>query len=346
MTFPQLTQAYLDWLRSQGKPSWYNASRVAQQWLATLPACPTRKQIKDRHARKDAQGIAQTGDYRPLSAQANTELRLLRTMIRWGIDQEVWDQPDPTVGIKKWKANRREKVLKFLEAGTAVRTLEFAGSGGSLRRTYPTPGRGGPERLAVMQRCEIRDKAFFGLLLFSGCRPSEARRTKLHEIRPYGDMGCWMKPVTKTKTSQELPLPRQAMTWITEWLTVRPETDNPYLFPGRGRGPLSADSIRKRWHLWRTEFGLPEVWTYDLRRTAASHISRTLNLPDAAVMAVLNHRDTRSMGHYVHYTFDALCPIIQAYADWLFSLKTMPQDGPQLPINVSAREPMAMTVGG
>jgi integrase/DNA-binding CsgD family transcriptional regulator len=290
--FPELDRAYLD-EHLKGKPSYTNQLNAAKPWLLTLLTMPTRKQIRERHR------LRGHGDYEAGAASANNELKILRAAIRWALDNEHWDGHDPTVGVKKWKTAKRKRVSKAEEL---KQLLQYFGRAHTAR--------------------EIRDRALFGLMLFTGCRPGEARKARLGSITPYGAMGCWTKGQTKNGESYEVPVPKQYMPWLAAWLAIRPSArPNPYLFPGQGfMGPLNDDRIGNCWRDLRGLLGLRSLWNYDLRRSLATHLSNELNYSDAKIDAILGHEKTSSLGHYLHVSFDAMCEPIQRYADWLWAL--------------------------
>lgn len=286
LSFQELVRGYLAQL--EGRASHVVVVRLAKQWLLTLTEAPTRQEVIARHR---AKGV---GDFKPGCHTANKELSILRTIFRWGLYHEQWDGPNPTEGIRPWKIARRKRIFKFLELRTLLHAMDFA-----------------------QTETERRDRALFGLMLFTGCRPGEARCVKREHVTAYGTMGCWLKPTTKTGEPQELPLPAQVM----QWLYAAPVSKSPYYFPGELGQPLDESTVRKRWADWRASYHLTGIWTYDLRRTLATYIQSELKYPGAAAKAILNHYDSSAMGHYVHYPFDALSLIIQSYADWLFTLK-------------------------
>src|SRR6185295_4124613 len=240
-TVADLILGYLE-QHLKGRASYRVQGYVAAQWLLTLTATPTRAQIRERHKAKGH------GDYQPGAAGANTEFMLLRAAIRWGLYHECWDGDDPTVGVKKWKTKKRKHVTKREEIKKLLAHFEGA----------ETP-------------LAIRDRALFGLMLFTGCRPGEARKALLHSITPYGNMGCWKKGTTKNGEEYEVPVPSQCMHWIADWKASRPSArPNPYLFPGQEFDqPLTEHMLVHLWRDLRLVVGLPGLWNYDLRRSLA-----------------------------------------------------------------------------
>jgi integrase/DNA-binding CsgD family transcriptional regulator len=299
-TFHELIRGYLD-TKLKGKASYENRCNDARSWILTLTSTPTRKQILERHKAKGH------GDFEAGATAANAELSLIRAACRWGMYQEVWDGGDPTAGIRKWKTAKRKRSGKFGELAALLHHLARAS-------TYT----------------ELRDRAVFGLELFTGCRPSEARKTRLDAITPYGDMGAWIKGKTKTGENQELPLPKQLMPWIDAWKAIRSRRPNPYLFPGQWDGqPITEDTVNFQWNALRTRLNITGLWNYDLRRTLACSMSNELGIDDGTIRAILNHADVSALGHYRFKSFDSLTKPIQQYADWLLALtERLPSSSP------------------
>ena len=84
------------------------------------------------------------------------------------------------MGVKKWKTEKRETVANFWEI-TAIMAY------------FDKTETGEADKDPVMA---IRDRALYGLMLFTGCRPDEARCATLNAIMPYGSMGHWNKGKT------------------------------------------------------------------------------------------------------------------------------------------------------
>jgi integrase len=297
--FHALLMAYLE-EHLKGRASHYRMSRTAKEWLLTRTTTPTRAEIL---IRQQAKGH---GHFQPGATQANTELALLRAACRWGLYHDRWSGGDPTVGIKKWKTPKRKRIGKYEEL---IKLLQYFARAST--------------------ELECRDRALYGLMLFTGCRPSEARTARLDAITPYGAMGAWNKGTTKTGETHELPLPTQLMPWLAAWTAFRSTSrPTPYLFPGHdAQQPMSSDMVRLRWHDLRLMLGITGLWNYDLRRTLACGLSNELQYDDHTIRAILNHADGSALGHYCFKSFDALTGPIQRYADWLCGLMPPEQAG-------------------
>jgi hypothetical protein len=123
------------------------------------------------------------------------------------------------------------------------------------------------------------------------------------------------------------------------WKAIRPSArPSPYLFPGQEFDqPLSTDQIVRRWHDVRLMIDVPGLWSYDLRRSLATHMSNELDYSDAKIDAILGHEKTTSLGHYLHVSFDAMTKPIQHYADWLWARRDESKGESQEPVLVSIK---------
>jgi DNA-binding CsgD family transcriptional regulator len=82
---------------------------------------------------------------------------------------------------------------------------------------------------------------------------------------------------------------------------------------------------------------VPGLWSYDLRRSLATHMSNELDYSDAKIDAILGHEKTTSLGHYLHVSFDAMTKPIQHYADWLWARRDESKGESQEPVLVSIK---------
>lgn len=294
-TYFNLMVGYLESLK--GRSGYDRTFRVASQWILKQTETPTRAVLLQRHLDKGK------GDFQDGCQQANKELAIQRAAFRWGIYRNEWAGGDPTAGIRRWKTKKRKRIAKFLEIRALLGLFDFADS-----------------------QTDLRNRALYGLALFTGCRPSEIRTARVGSIVPYGSGGCWNKGKTKTGEDQDIPIPSQAMGWLASWMKARNKIEkyahSPWIFPGiNPADPLHEATMRLGWSLLRRELNLSGLWNYDLRRTLASYLSNELNQPDKKIQAILNHYDGRALSHYCHVSFDALVPVVQQYADWLCSLQ-------------------------
>src|SRR6185295_7130743 len=106
----------------------------------------------------DRQKLICQGHYEKGATKANTEIALIRAACRWGIYRERWEGGDLTVGIRKMKTPKRTRMGKVQELRQLIGYFDRASS-----------------------PVELRDRALYGLMLFTGCRPGEARMARSEE---------------------------------------------------------------------------------------------------------------------------------------------------------------------
>lgn len=127
--------------------------------------------------------------------------------------------------------------------------------------------------------------------------------------------GKWFKQKTKNGRPQYILIPRQAMAYLQKI-----PADGEYFFMGHYGKPLCTDAPRKIWEKFRKEIGLDRIQLLDFRRTLATYLYSEIKADDLTAKAVLNHYDGRPVAIYTRLNYDKLSEIIQAYADWLWSL--------------------------
>lgn len=291
MTFPTLVERYLQTL--EGKPSYRVMKRLSREWIFALSNTPTRAEILAR------QKAICAGDYQPGATKANKELAFIRAACNFGIyqgkmlDGQEWTEGNPTQGIRKFKIALRTRVARLEELRTILHALDFAST-----------------------EIDKRDRAFYGLLMFTGCRPSEALRLRREHVTKYGSVGCWQKATTKNGRPQEMPIPSQVM----KWLEAVPNK-GPFYFCHTPNAPVHEVTMRDAWGDFMKGIGVQGLWSYDLRRTVATYMRKYLKQDDSMIQAVLNHHDSRALRHYLHADFDEKAQVVQSYADWLCSIK-------------------------
>ena len=285
LSFPALIESYLQSL--EGRPSWAKAKHLVQDWIITLQTTPTRAEILARQ-----RAVCPGGHCTPGATKANKELGFMRAACNWGLYHEVWDGGNPTVGIRKFKTPRRQRIGRQEELRLILHALDFADDS-----------------------IDLRDRALIGLQLFTGCRPKEARTVLRGAITPYGLMGEWRKGRTKNGRTQTLPIPRQLMTWLAEL----PRTSD-YLFSATGTAPIHEATYRVHFAKLRARLGFEGLWSYDLRRSLATYLRKILKQDDNMIRSILNHYDGSALKHYLHADFDEVAGVIQSYADWLFTV--------------------------
>lgn len=171
------------------------------------------------------------------------------------------------------------------------------------------------------------------LLLLTGVRKESVRAARLAEIS--GDL--WTIPGARTKNGEDhvVPLSRQALEVI-----ARQRGRSPYLFPRvytrrKGEPPKSPSFRLGSHYVRRLRHQVGGEWTlHGFRHALATHGQDVLGIDLQTISAILGHvtpdisRATRiyARGKQLETRRDAL----QAWADWLDSLRWRPRTGPRL----------------
>lgn len=140
------------------------------------------------------------------------------------------------------------------------------------------------------------------LIMFTGCRPSEAMRAEWTEFDK--EPGYWIKPSAHTKQRRvhKLPLSPAALALIER---LRKKRKGKVVFPGDKPG----EHLAALWHVWhfvrkRTGLGA-DARVYDLRHTFASvGAAGGYGLP--IIGKLLGHTQARTTQRYAHLGDDPL----------------------------------------
>ncbi len=196
--------------------------------------------------------------------QADCCLRLLRCMFNRAIEWQLWTGANP-VTVKRKRPRARGRYLEALEIPRLVHELE---------------------KEPVMIRL------FFYIVLFCGCRPGEAQRMLIQDVKLFPEGGgTWYKPTTKNGQEHRIALPFEIPTLITRHLSVTPP-EHVYLFQNRRTGkPLSYAYWFAEWEHIRRRANLDDVQLRDLRRTCATALLNSDQPLDLISLSkgVLNH---------------------------------------------------------
>jgi integrase len=170
---------------------------------------------------------------------ANRCLALLRSMFNKGIEDDAigWQGVNPTLGIRKFKEESRDRFLLPAEVS------KFAAG---LEGEEPT----------------VRD--FFWMCLLTGARKSNVLTMRWDQLAMEG---VWRIPETKNGLPVLVPLVETAQ----NILRARRETvgDSPWVFPGPGKAGHLVE-VRKAWVRVCERGGLEGLRIHDLRRTLGS----------------------------------------------------------------------------
>ncbi len=145
-----------------------------------------------------------------------------------------------------------------------------------------------------------RDKALFGVCLYTGCRISEACSLLTEDVyRRVGDVLPTLtirRANTKGKiATRQIPIHPKLKVYLLEH-TPRKE----YVFPGRHRhhgslNPRSADAILRR---ALEQVGLVGISSHSFRRTALTQLSTT-GVPLRVIQEISGHRSLAVLQKYL-----------------------------------------------
>lgn len=147
----------------------------------------------------------------------------------------------------------------------------------------------------------LRDRAFFAIMLFSACRVREACTLHTGDVyEPSGSVRSEMifrKSNTKGKlATRTIPVFEDLRLILSDY---RSEAGEKYLFPGRfGDGHIHVDSAARILRRACKEVGLLGVSTHSFRRTALTQMSDT-GIPLRIIQEVSGHRNLSQLHAYL-----------------------------------------------
>lgn len=282
--------------------------------------------------------------YSPLTVSAY--LRDLQAFVNWLYhnDQADFFRPDSataklscTLLLQVKEHHVRGWLSKLHHSGQAVKTMRRKLS--SLRRFYHWLLREGrvdvnpvldvsprpqsqhlPEILSAEQvdylllihpenPLEFRDCAMLELFYSSGLRLAELVGLNLTDLDLQQGM---VRVLGKGNKQRDVPVGRQAVKALREWLAVRPELcagDEPALFVSKQRKRISARNVQLRLKHWQRERGLGQkLHPHKLRHSFASHLLESSG-DLRAVQELLGHADLSTTQIYTHLDFQHLAAV-------------------------------------
>lgn len=296
MTFRELLDRYIDSLA--GRPAQRDYQQIQAQFF---DGAEWRDRAASDITRYDVLLLVQS--LAATKSHANKVLGLIRQAYYWAsntIDPEakapLYDGPNPAEKVKRYACKSREVLMDFSQLRRLVSSLDF------LCPKYLT---------------------FFTMRILAPGRIKELCETRWADLNL--DAGTWTKHHTKTDRKQIVPLPTQAVAALRRFADISrdPYTGQMpvYVFQGHYGKPLLPESARKVWAGFRKDLQMEQIWLLDFRRTLASYVYMHVKADEMLVKAILNHYDSRPCAVYTRLAFDFLAPIMQGYADWVWSFK-------------------------
>jgi integrase len=294
-TVRELGEEYLEKHCKANKRSWRGDERILKHDV--LPAWGSRK-VTAVHRRDVNDLLDDIAARAPV--QSNRTFAFIRAMFRFAESRD-YIAASPCHGIKaRTREHSRDRVLEMPEVATVWNGIQ--GEGISE-----------PVRLAVR------------LLLLTGQRIGEVVNAEWSEID--FDNAVWTQPGEKVKNGKphRVPLSPQAIAVLHQARavvdTMQRRKENPrkrdvakwattdakirWVFPSDfGMKPITKGCIDRALRRLRAEGKLPDFHPHDLRRTAASHMTR-LGIDRLTVHKLLNHSDPSITAVYDRYDYDA-----------------------------------------
>lgn len=147
----------------------------------------------------------------------------------------------------------------------------------------------------------LRDRAIFGLMLFSGLRSGEVLSLSVREV----DIGGrWLRVTGKGAKERRVPLDVDVAGMAQNYLLAeRPETTATALFvvgkgPNRGQ-PLTAAGLRTIFRYHRTKADVPAGHPHALRHTFGTALAEA-GVDLAVMQALLGHAHIDTTARYLH----------------------------------------------
>jgi integrase len=276
-TFSELFEAYV---AGQVRP---NANRPEKaerdlRWIVKKNFSHWNARPVDSISVEDVLAVKnKCGEHR---VQANRCVEFCRTLFNWcdrSTDGKVnfWKVKNPAAEVSRFKEKPRER---FLQPDEANRFNEC---------------------LLKSEHKDLRD--FLTLALNTGARKSDLYSMAWRDI--HWERNVWLVPHPKNGHAYEVALLPTARTVLERRQSESAESDV-FVFPGVGKSKHLVD-LKKPWKKFRTEAGLQDITTHDLRRTVGSYLAISgMNLPTIA--AALGHKSLGSVKVYARLHNEAV----------------------------------------
>jgi integrase/recombinase XerD len=145
-----------------------------------------------------------------------------------------------------------------------------------------------------------RDRALFGICLFSACRVNEACTLKVTDA--YESTGRLRPKLIIRKGNTKGKLATRTIPIIEDLrlmlMAYQPEAGQEYLFPGRFSGHIDPESASRILRKALRRVGIEGASTHSFRRTALTQMSDT-GIPLRVVQEVSGHRNLGQLQNYL-----------------------------------------------
>ncbi len=292
MRIEELAHRYLEWVSDNRSANTYATRRCSiQAFLEFVGPCMvsqiTRLKLMDFHAwaRKNRGHGSNRG---------NHLCRDMRTMFRWGEENEVCDCPV-----------RRFPPISFAP---------------------PSTGRFNDEEIALLLK-HISDDEFRNMLvlgLLTGLRPQELRCLRKSEVRQDSSGKHYVffeqhktARMTNVPLARSVPLSDNAAAIVLQQTRMHPDSE--FLFLNDGGTPYTAHVFRRRLERACTRAGIAKRPPYALRHSFASlHAEDGTNI--VTLGQLMGHTNTRTTARYITATAAHHRQLVEHTAQHVLSL--------------------------
>ena len=156
----------------------------------------------------------------------------------------------------------------------------------------------------VELRKDVRSKAIFSLILYTGARLSDITFLELSDLTISDRSGTVFYRHGKGSKQRVVPLPLQARKALTQYLECRPPVDSQRLFIGE-RGVMNRRGIQAIFEKYRVLTGIENLHCHVLRHTFSHNfLSSGGNLVQLA--SLLGHESLNTVKIYTTNTIEQL----------------------------------------
>ena len=228
------------------------------------------------------------GSQKRKATTVNRKLAALTSLMSWGM-QSGQITSDPTENVKSVKQSAAaprwlDKHEQFALQRAIEKDLQLA------RLRYP--------RRYVTRR---RDASLILFLLHTGLRLSEVVALELSDVQISDRKGSALVRRGKGNKQRTVPLNSEARTAMQEWLAIRTQSANPFIWvavEASSEEGISGRAVQRILRRYAQDAGLPKLTPHILRHTFAKNLANN-NVGLEKIAALLGHSSLNTTRIYI-----------------------------------------------